>query len=149
MVFSLTLFKPESTLMERLRKKLQLLDCIWTFLNGERAAVSPQRKRDPPGHLGTTAKAIRACWIRSVNESGQCEDVHLSIQRMCITVRAVCHTRGLIFCQPKEPVHVHRHRTYVWMNMGVCLHVCDYNDCGFVKSHKTKQADLPCGKFYR
>ncbi|ROK35791.1 hypothetical protein DPX16_17534 [Anabarilius grahami] len=36
MVFSLTLFKPESdteTLMERLRKKLQLLECNWTFLN--------------------------------------------------------------------------------------------------------------------
>jgi len=33
-VFSLTLFKPESTLMERLRKKLQLLEWNWTFLNG-------------------------------------------------------------------------------------------------------------------
>lgn len=37
------------------------------------------------------------------DEAGQCEDVHLSIQRMCITVRAVLHTRGLIFCRPKEP----------------------------------------------
>ncbi|KAK2873063.1 hypothetical protein QQF64_017197 [Cirrhinus molitorella] len=42
-------------------------------------------------------------FLRSVtDEPGQCEDVHLSIQRMCITVRAVCHMQGLIFCQPKE-----------------------------------------------
>lgn len=56
------------------------------------------------------------------DEAGQCEDVHLSIQRMCITVRAVRHTRGLIFC----PNHVCWHRTYVCVNMRMCLHVWDY-----------------------
>ncbi|XP_067233178.1 alpha-adducin isoform X16 [Chanodichthys erythropterus] len=50
-VFSLTLFKPESTLMERLRKKLQLLDVSeWCVMNGDSGAgvVTAPPPTNPP-----------------------------------------------------------------------------------------------------